>query len=218
MPDYPPAWYTFEIQREVHERAGWQCEHCKMQFPRGDTRAIYATNKDGKPAVLTVHHLDGNPANNDWTNLLAVCQACHLHIQAVWAPGEPLPPSWDGPPAWLVERGLSYLPTQQRRLMVVDLVPLSEEQIAQVQARAVQMYKAWQTVEDQAREWDRMPEENRPDRKRPPSPKTMRKRLWTYLYNLGDRDPRLFRAARNALQAYFVNSSTNDESKQGEKG
>jgi hypothetical protein len=31
--------------------------------------------------VLTVHHLDGNPANcADW-NLAALCQRCHLKIQ-----------------------------------------------------------------------------------------------------------------------------------------
>lgn len=32
--------------------------------------------------VLTVHHLDGRKANcADW-NLAALCQRCHLHIQA----------------------------------------------------------------------------------------------------------------------------------------
>jgi len=30
---------------------------------------------------LTVHHIDLNPANCDWWNLVALCQRCHLQIQ-----------------------------------------------------------------------------------------------------------------------------------------
>ena len=32
--------------------------------------------------MLTVHHLDMNKANCQWWNLVALCQACHLSIQA----------------------------------------------------------------------------------------------------------------------------------------
>ena len=32
--------------------------------------------------VLTVHHLDGDKANLRWWNLAALCQRCHLEIQA----------------------------------------------------------------------------------------------------------------------------------------
>lgn len=32
--------------------------------------------------VLTVHHADGDKANLAWWNLLALCQRCHLKIQA----------------------------------------------------------------------------------------------------------------------------------------
>ena len=31
--------------------------------------------------VLTVHHFDGNKANNEWWNLMALCQRCHLQVQ-----------------------------------------------------------------------------------------------------------------------------------------
>lgn len=31
--------------------------------------------------VLTVHHLDIDPSNCAWWNLVALCQRCHLHIQ-----------------------------------------------------------------------------------------------------------------------------------------
>lgn len=110
---YPPAWISGEIQREVYERAGWRCEHCGMEFPPGDTRAVSARNANGAPTILTVHHLDMNPANCDWTNLLACDQACHLHIQALWHPGGVLPAHWEQPPAWIADRNLPYVPNGQ---------------------------------------------------------------------------------------------------------
>lgn len=37
---------------------------------------------NGKQRVLTVHHLDMDKSNCNWWNLAALCQGCHLHIQA----------------------------------------------------------------------------------------------------------------------------------------
>ena len=37
---------------------------------------------DGKQRVLTVHHLDGDKGNCRWWNIPALCQSCHLKIQA----------------------------------------------------------------------------------------------------------------------------------------
>lgn len=39
--------------------------------------------------IGTVHHLDGNKANCVWWNLLALCQRCHLTIQARVNPQQP---------------------------------------------------------------------------------------------------------------------------------
>lgn len=39
--------------------------------------------------ILTVHHLDGDKANCVWWNLLALCQRCHLQIQARVNPNNP---------------------------------------------------------------------------------------------------------------------------------
>jgi hypothetical protein len=39
--------------------------------------------------ILTVHHLDGNKANDAWWNTLALCQRCHLQIQAKVDPETP---------------------------------------------------------------------------------------------------------------------------------
>lgn len=102
---YPDDWPTIRIA--AYARAGWKCEHCGMEFPEGSTKAKYVVRLDGKPVILTVHHLDGNREHNDWTNLLAVCQICHLHIQARWRPGWSLP--WPQPPAWIIDRNLPYL-------------------------------------------------------------------------------------------------------------
>ena len=47
----------------------------------------------GSPSVpgriLTTHHFDGNKANDEWFNLLALCQRCHLHIQGKVDPEQP---------------------------------------------------------------------------------------------------------------------------------
>jgi len=64
---YPPDWK--QIALRIKEAAGWKCERCGAYH---DPKAGYC---------LTVHHLDGNPANcADW-NLAALDQRCHLAIQ-----------------------------------------------------------------------------------------------------------------------------------------
>lgn len=66
--EYPPNWK--EIAAEVKELAGWRCIRCNHKH---DPESGYC---------LTVHHLDINPANCEWWNLAALCQKCHLQIQA----------------------------------------------------------------------------------------------------------------------------------------
>ena len=39
--------------------------------------------------MLTVHHLDMNKANCAWYNCAALCQRCHLSIQARVKPDQP---------------------------------------------------------------------------------------------------------------------------------
>lgn len=47
----------------------------------------------GSPSVpgriLTVHHFDGDKSNDEWFNLLPLCQVCHLHIQGKVDPEQP---------------------------------------------------------------------------------------------------------------------------------
>lgn len=65
--EYPPDWN--QIATATKDAANWECIRCKHAH---DLLAGY---------VLTVHHLDGDKANNVWWNLLALCQRCHLRIQ-----------------------------------------------------------------------------------------------------------------------------------------
>lgn len=66
--DYPDNWP--EIARATKNAAGWRCVRCDHEH---DPKAGYC---------LTVHHLDLDPSNNRWWNLAALCQRCHLSIQA----------------------------------------------------------------------------------------------------------------------------------------
>jgi hypothetical protein len=56
-----------EKRRQAREAAGNKCLRCG------------STSVPGK--ILTTHHFDGNKANDEWWNLLALCQVCHLKIQ-----------------------------------------------------------------------------------------------------------------------------------------
>lgn len=89
--DYTEDWQ--DIARRVKDAAGWRCvrcghphetpgnhvpcdEHCDPRRHKGGRL------NDGKQRILTIHHADGDKSNNAWFNLLALCQVCHLVIQA----------------------------------------------------------------------------------------------------------------------------------------
>ncbi|HQY31158.1 MAG TPA: HNH endonuclease signature motif containing protein, partial [Thermomicrobiales bacterium] len=65
---YPHDWGA--IATRTKEEAGWACVRCGVP---------HSGKMDGDG--LTVHHIDLNPANCDWWNLVALCQRCHLQIQ-----------------------------------------------------------------------------------------------------------------------------------------
>jgi hypothetical protein len=84
---YPPDWKQIS-ERIRFERAKGRCE-CRGECRRHithlgtDGRCI---SIHGQPApitgvkvILTTAHLDHRPENCDDDNLLAMCQACHLH-------------------------------------------------------------------------------------------------------------------------------------------
>ncbi len=90
MADYPSNWG--EIAASVKEAAFRRCENCG--------------HPDSFPGrVLTVHHLDGDKSNcEDW-NLVAMCQRCHLSVQAKYRVGQLALPGIERP-AWMTKRGL----------------------------------------------------------------------------------------------------------------
>lgn len=103
--EYPPEWETLSYAVKV--AAGWRCIRCGHLDPRRgrewaglpplkdlavaacDDRCTHPADYSGKLRMLTVHHLDGNKANLHWWNLLALCQACHLSVQARVIPDRP---------------------------------------------------------------------------------------------------------------------------------
>ena len=72
---YPEHWP--QLAEAVKRAAGGRCIRC------GHHHSVRARR------VLTVHHLDGDKANDAWWNLLALCQVCHLQVQAHVIPERP---------------------------------------------------------------------------------------------------------------------------------
>jgi len=68
MNEYPYNWPDLAI--EIKNDAEWKCIRCN--HPHDPKRGY----------TLTVHHFDGDKANCEWWNLMALCQRCHLTIQA----------------------------------------------------------------------------------------------------------------------------------------
>lgn len=83
-----------EIHDAVRAAAGDRCVRCF--HPKGDTPSerVLCDERcrhqlDGKMRILTVHHLNGRKDDNRWWNTLALCQSCHLSVQARVIPERP---------------------------------------------------------------------------------------------------------------------------------
>lgn len=84
--EYPPDWP--QIAQETKDRADWKCVRCGHHHAPADGYC------------LTVHHFDGDKANCKPWNLMALCQRCHLSVQARIDPRIPLlmePSDWIKP-------------------------------------------------------------------------------------------------------------------------
>lgn len=101
---YPLEWHE-SIKHLVRELAGHRCVRCHHPYRRGEhgngewTPCDEQCDHDDRNTslmddgtgqivtcarwrILTVHHLDGNKLNCRWWNLAALCQRCHLSVQA----------------------------------------------------------------------------------------------------------------------------------------
>jgi hypothetical protein len=77
---YPANWN--EISKDIRfNRAGNKCEKCGIQnyiYINKYTREICLRDESNAiRVVLTVAHLDHQPENCDYSNLMAMCQKCH---------------------------------------------------------------------------------------------------------------------------------------------
>jgi hypothetical protein len=93
---YPQNWKT-EIRPAILERDGHCCKFCGVanyaagyrdrlgQFIELSPMESEARSEDGLNQiviVLTIAHLDHDINNNDYSNLAALCQRCHLRYDA----------------------------------------------------------------------------------------------------------------------------------------
>lgn len=84
---YPPDWSQISLRIRT-ERAGGRCECTGWcgAVPHEEGRCGALNGKPhpltGSKVVLTVAHLDRDPANCDPANLAACCQRCHLAYDA----------------------------------------------------------------------------------------------------------------------------------------
>jgi hypothetical protein len=62
-------------RREARESVGNKCVRCGSPSVPG--------------RILTTHHMDGDKSNDQWWNLLPLCQVCHLQVQAKLDPEVP---------------------------------------------------------------------------------------------------------------------------------
>jgi 5-methylcytosine-specific restriction endonuclease McrA len=88
---YPANWK--EIRARILTRANNECELCGVPNHTTIIRLEGVFWMSDVPEwegvhrvwiVLTVHHLDFNPQNNEDWNLMALCQKCHNKLDARW--------------------------------------------------------------------------------------------------------------------------------------
>lgn len=86
-----------EVDEDEWVEDEWTPKNSKLNA--GDL-IYYGIKVEAKWRILTVHHLDGDKANDSWWNTLALCQRCHLTIQTRVDPNTP----------WMFEHSLWFKP------------------------------------------------------------------------------------------------------------
>ena len=69
---YPPNWK--DIVEQIKYKRHHTCQHCEQI---GD----YTKDTPPQRNFLTVHHINSDPSNCEESNLLLLCQKCHLRTQ-----------------------------------------------------------------------------------------------------------------------------------------
>lgn len=78
MLGYPDNWT--EIADTVKQAAGYRCNRCGLKClpPNNSYRHLELSLR--RKLSAQVHHLDGNPAQNNRSNLVCLCSGCHLRM------------------------------------------------------------------------------------------------------------------------------------------
>lgn len=76
---YPADWPAISLR--IRTKAGWKCEG-SPKYPDCRARGGQPHPATGSQVVLTVAHLDHDPANVADENLRCWCQRCHLTYDA----------------------------------------------------------------------------------------------------------------------------------------
>ena len=76
--EYPDNWS--DIAATVKQAAGYRCNRCGLKClpPHNSYRHLDLSLR--RKLSAQVHHLDGNPAQNDRSNLVCLCSGCHLRM------------------------------------------------------------------------------------------------------------------------------------------
>lgn len=97
---YTEDWAIVSLR--VRDEASWRCVRCRHPFDREtgrplpcaesiidpcDPRRCKAKRIAARGGLVTahnygIHHFDGDKGNNAWWNLMALCNSCHLYVQA----------------------------------------------------------------------------------------------------------------------------------------
>jgi 5-methylcytosine-specific restriction endonuclease McrA len=76
--EYPDNWT--EIATLIKRAAGYRCNRCGLEcLPSNDSYRHLDLSLRRKLSAQ-VHHIDGNPAQNDTSNLVCLCSGCHLRM------------------------------------------------------------------------------------------------------------------------------------------
>jgi hypothetical protein len=76
--NYPDNWT--ELATAIKQAAGYRCNCCGLKcLPSIDSYRHLDLSLRRKLSAQ-VHHINGNPAQNDTSNLVCLCSGCHLRM------------------------------------------------------------------------------------------------------------------------------------------
>ena len=67
--------FNNKLRDQIRQRDSYRCQECLMHQEQ-----LFRKQKDGKikPVKLDIHHIDYNKQNNNLSNLISLCNPCHM--------------------------------------------------------------------------------------------------------------------------------------------